>query len=1619
MLAALHRRLSLSVQEGWSVQASDVALIREVVSDVVHVEREVYDGVLRLAIHRKNGSRKVCSPGWLCKNLKRVRAERADDAVGIPSETYHPMQTAYRHIPGTFVLKTQTEVNGVTSYGTVLASFPPMLADSFTVKLCVRVDGWQPQVPRHAPASASVCSTFAAEHGDVDHRRYVVCATDGWWTGWSIEILGGGVWGVRVGDGAEWTVVSRYSAAACVALSEWTTVAVAYDHVAGSLSLYVNNDLVASCPVRTVAASTAPLRLAAGPHGACGTGFAGLVRYLVVTPSVQPSPLDLHSKGNEESFALFPYQRSLKLRRRRAHGRVTDVRSRSAPSRRGRQSRGGTAGNAGIESDTTSTETESTATTSSSKSSSASASVSTDPQAKRKEKTTKKKKKGKRRSDRRTTDAITRLSAEVTRLQDIVVGLGHRLTTAAGREEHTLQLPTALHLKERREEDPRSFSSSDGAPSPHGARALARSKTFSYVKAAAAVADVASPLSSVDRDILAASQTAPVPAAAFAEKPASGVEALHLRRYRSHGSLASLRKLSPAKLEGADEGGSGGGAGGSGGAVNTSQKSLADGGRSASFAFKRSLWDAVSDHSPAASILPLQERTLPDGGDAALAVPASAEASGDLLAAGASPGKLSLAPVSSAASSTTMLSRWRNLVQESDSPFRSALNAAPEPADAAPPLAHEALATEEPDSPLYAVQQRPLTSLTPVEVSQHPTGSPLSASLSPRHRSPAAQAKPQSPSQSGVGGSLDAAEVEQWVALIKERTMPDYSHKGLSKPAEVRPGIFLGDGKMAKRVGDLRSRGIKKVVNLAPAQCKTSQQTYSASGIEYLEISAEDDPEYPILQDLPAVVSFIDAPTLVHCFQGVNRSATLVAAYIMCIHRVPLLQAIQQVYTARPVVFVGNKGFVQSLVQHAHKVGLLKATSSHSLTGSPLAPIHSGGSAVATSPSGSLPRRHLSDNAARNTTAEAASLNDTAAGHEDGSDLDITRVSTGGNGAGAASLTDYSHSPRHGRRGDSAHLASPGTTDGLDLTFSHPASEQISDMTYAETPHDVPLSHHGQVPAATRSNKMRQTSPSMSNHAPLDNDWDNTSSPSATLGARNYSSICHAAAADEGSNNDNSEHNSSVCNATSVTEEGDNWLDNADDDEVIDSQFGQQSTVSGSERVTAAAAAAAAAASVPSYADAPDFTATATSHGTESTPPHGPMPDPPAPARPFSAGRRQHDTPAAADEAYAAAAQLPPRGRRPRARDQEWKTEKDVLDQFASGFGSPSKAPAAPPADLPPPSPPARKPVDARLLSLDGLGGVLEGSISEVTAMMMSPTAGERECTASPEASERSGKPHSAAEKPMDVARVASNVSRLTPNDAFDQLLGQDAAGVLSPLLFEDDDDDFDAAAVAGAPAVAGGPPLPPQSYTLPPSLQKRGAASKDKKKPTFDDALCAAGAASEGGGSPRDSVEETDAALPLGSDCSSPTTDDLFLTAKGLNQTRVSRWSAEAPPAAKRVGSSPDKTGGRELGRRDSWAMQWLSDPEGRVTPDHTGPVQSSPSPARRSPAASASSPGHGVDALDVLQFLGAAPADPVTPSGGEKPVAEVAAPSGAAESPSRQHPGGITQWDDWDFDT
>ncbi|XP_037093461.1 dual specificity protein phosphatase 3-like isoform X1 [Pollicipes pollicipes] len=188
-------------------------------------------------------------------------------------------------------------------------------------------------------------------------------------------------------------------------------------------------------------------------------------------------------------------------------------------------------------------------------------------------------------------------------------------------------------------------------------------------------------------------------------------------------------------------------------------------------------------------------------------------------------------------------------------------------------------------------------------------------------------------------GLLERTDRNAWRDIRSPLTVEDLrdmlvapSHGRIAFPSkpydEVYPGIYIGDGATALSLTVLRSLKVTHVLNAAHgrdnatyAGCyvRTRASFYSAAGMIFLGVPAVDTRECNICVHFEEAADFIAAAleqngkVLVHCVQGLSRSATLVIAYLMIKLHMPLSQALQTVRARREIF--PNDGFLQQLIR--------------------------------------------------------------------------------------------------------------------------------------------------------------------------------------------------------------------------------------------------------------------------------------------------------------------------------------------------------------------------------------------------------------------------------------------------------------------------------------------------------------------------------------------------------------------------------------------------------------------------------------------------------------------------------------------------------------------------------
>ncbi|XP_037093462.1 dual specificity protein phosphatase 3-like isoform X2 [Pollicipes pollicipes] len=185
-------------------------------------------------------------------------------------------------------------------------------------------------------------------------------------------------------------------------------------------------------------------------------------------------------------------------------------------------------------------------------------------------------------------------------------------------------------------------------------------------------------------------------------------------------------------------------------------------------------------------------------------------------------------------------------------------------------------------------------------------------------------------------GLLERTDRNAWRDIRSPLTVEDLrdmlvapSHGRIAFPSkpydEVYPGIYIGDGWTAKDVVILRALGVTAVLNAAsgigqPYLVDTDDFFYERRGlpVRFMAVRALDADWYHLDDWFQVAADFIHdsrrhGKVLVHCVQGLSRSATLVIAYLMIKLHMPLSQALQTVRARREIF--PNDGFLQQLIR--------------------------------------------------------------------------------------------------------------------------------------------------------------------------------------------------------------------------------------------------------------------------------------------------------------------------------------------------------------------------------------------------------------------------------------------------------------------------------------------------------------------------------------------------------------------------------------------------------------------------------------------------------------------------------------------------------------------------------
>ncbi len=142
-----------------------------------------------------------------------------------------------------------------------------------------------------------------------------------------------------------------------------------------------------------------------------------------------------------------------------------------------------------------------------------------------------------------------------------------------------------------------------------------------------------------------------------------------------------------------------------------------------------------------------------------------------------------------------------------------------------------------------------------------------------------------------------------WVPLERRLTgAPVWRH------CEVAPGLYLGGQHGRRGLAAMRARGITHTISL---RAEFDDAEHGLTRERYLHLPTNDGAA-PSLDHLQAGVAFIaQALTIgegvyVHCWVGVGRAATLVAAYLIANEGLTVEKALLRIESVRPFIWLSG-----------------------------------------------------------------------------------------------------------------------------------------------------------------------------------------------------------------------------------------------------------------------------------------------------------------------------------------------------------------------------------------------------------------------------------------------------------------------------------------------------------------------------------------------------------------------------------------------------------------------------------------------------------------------------------------------------------------------------------------
>ncbi|KAF9462746.1 phosphotyrosine protein [Collybia nuda] len=147
--------------------------------------------------------------------------------------------------------------------------------------------------------------------------------------------------------------------------------------------------------------------------------------------------------------------------------------------------------------------------------------------------------------------------------------------------------------------------------------------------------------------------------------------------------------------------------------------------------------------------------------------------------------------------------------------------------------------------------------------------------------------------------------------------------------SEILPQLFISDLSFAENPACLASYGITHILSALPDRILVPSEAQLYPQPRRLQIRVEDSPFAELAAHLPMATAWIrdalrtspNARVLVHCVEGVSRSVSVVAAFLIAQYGWTPAEAVQYIKSKRRVADP-NFGFVQQLGEYRRSLGL-------------------------------------------------------------------------------------------------------------------------------------------------------------------------------------------------------------------------------------------------------------------------------------------------------------------------------------------------------------------------------------------------------------------------------------------------------------------------------------------------------------------------------------------------------------------------------------------------------------------------------------------------------------------------------------------------------------------------